>query len=616
MEMLAIMLGMYWGSTDAQHLKHLAIAQHRAYRQTLVQTIRRITNFIELFANSICQTPELGNPGEEKIKTSQSGKHSAAQTAAAAATAFVSLDPGLTNGNTGEKPATSLNGSIALRRRRSEQQLAKQQQQLQPVLPTVKPQAGAAAAAAAGGGAATACERPQPRARPSFLPGGRDQQNGDRVMSWESNASMAMPSATELVSEAGTMSTQSGSLDQSQRRFEDHLSCSEKHKSVTVLFSDIVGFTSLSEQLQPTQVMAMLADLYSKFDDMADELQVYTIDTIGDCYMCAANLIQPLSNHAVVMAELGQRMIQVANSTTTPLGTPLVIRVGIHTGPLMSGILGSHRMKFTLVGDTVNVASRMESTALPNTIQVSSKTYELLHLPGIVPWQAESRCCEPPPRHRLATPSNSLPRESSTSHPHSSKECLSGFSPEDEGIQSLDSPQSKASEQFGRSWLSRHPGAKGGEGTRSAASAPSNLVGGQQGGQSSMSNSTEGTVGIASSREGAQQTNDGRRRRPPIKKSSSGTQKAAAVLFEQAVHRRMRTAGKAVGSNSLGPSRTGIGALPLASVSGVEDASSWRARDLMVKGKGCMRTFYLSVGQQTEDTQTRRSIEALTLSDD
>ncbi|KAF5826699.1 nucleotide cyclase [Dunaliella salina] len=105
---------------------------------------------------------------------------------------------------------------------------------------------------------------------------------------------------------------------------------------------------------------------------------LYTVDVIGDCYMCAANLIKPLPNHVSATVGFAQSILQVANATLTPLGTPLRIRIGIHSGPAMSGVIGVHHLKFTLVGDTVNVASRMESTAVPNTIQLSEDAYKQL----------------------------------------------------------------------------------------------------------------------------------------------------------------------------------------------------------------------------------------------
>ncbi|KAF5831275.1 nucleotide cyclase, partial [Dunaliella salina] len=152
----------------------------------------------------------------------------------------------------------------------------------------------------------------------------------------------------------------------------------ERHEQVTVLFADIVGFTTLSDQLHPSEVMTLLCDLYKGYDERAVELGLYTVDTIGDCYMCAANLVKPLPNHVNVMVGFAQDIIEIANTTLSPLGTTLSIRVGIHTGPLMSGVIGVHRLKFTLVGDTVNVASRMESTAITNTLQISEHAYMLL----------------------------------------------------------------------------------------------------------------------------------------------------------------------------------------------------------------------------------------------
>ncbi|KAF5835081.1 nucleotide cyclase, partial [Dunaliella salina] len=127
-----------------------------------------------------------------------------------------------------------------------------------------------------------------------------------------------------------------------------------------------------------SQVMALLGGLCKEYDQRAVEMGLYTVDVIGDCYMCAANLIKLLPNHVSVTVGFAQSILQVANANLTPLGTPLRIRIGIHSGPAMSGVIGVHHLKFTLVGDTVNVASRMESTAVPNTIQLSKDAYKQL----------------------------------------------------------------------------------------------------------------------------------------------------------------------------------------------------------------------------------------------
>jgi len=188
---------------------------------------------------------------------------------------------------------------------------------------------------------------------------------------------------------------------------DERHSFSERHEQVTILFADIVGFTDLSDQLPPSEVMTLLGGLYKEYDQRAVELGLYTVDTVGDCYMCAANLIQPLPNQVDVMVGFARMVLEVANATLTPLGTPLSIRVGIHTGPLMSGVIGVHRLKFTLLGDTVNVASRMETTAMPNTIQISEHAYKQLQrehlatLPAAVREQGlDVGCpCDPPSMH-------------------------------------------------------------------------------------------------------------------------------------------------------------------------------------------------------------------------
>ncbi|GAX84207.1 hypothetical protein CEUSTIGMA_g11630.t1 [Chlamydomonas eustigma] len=159
----------------------------------------------------------------------------------------------------------------------------------------------------------------------------------------------------------------------------DMQTTAQLHPSVTVLFADIVGFTAMGGQLTPQVVMQFLNSLFSKFDQLSKEMMVYKVETIGDCYMCATGLQHDDPDHARTMVRFALAMQDAANQVLMPTtGMPVKIRVGIHSGSVLSGIVGTLRMRWCLFGDTVNTASRMESTGSPGRIQISSSTYEMI----------------------------------------------------------------------------------------------------------------------------------------------------------------------------------------------------------------------------------------------
>ncbi|EGD78919.1 NO-insensitive guanylyl cyclase III [Salpingoeca rosetta] len=150
----------------------------------------------------------------------------------------------------------------------------------------------------------------------------------------------------------------------------------EQYEHVTVLFSDIAGFTNISSEVPSLEVMDMLHELFVKFDDLADQHGCYKVETIGDAYMVTAGCPEECEDHALRIARLAIDMVRTAQTVLSPLdGEPLRIRVGLHSGPLMAGVVGRARPRYCLFGDTVNVASRMESNGLPGCIQV---TYRFL----------------------------------------------------------------------------------------------------------------------------------------------------------------------------------------------------------------------------------------------
>ncbi|TVQ09868.1 MAG: HAMP domain-containing protein [Leptolyngbya sp. DLM2.Bin27] len=147
---------------------------------------------------------------------------------------------------------------------------------------------------------------------------------------------------------------------------------------VTILFADIVGFTSLSCQLSPIQLVQLLNQIFSAFDGLAEQLGLEKIKTIGDAYMVAAGLPTPRDDHADAIAEMALAMQQVTTSFQAETREPLEIRIGINTGVVVAGVIGTKKFIYDLWGDAVNVASRMESSSEPGMIQVTAATYERL----------------------------------------------------------------------------------------------------------------------------------------------------------------------------------------------------------------------------------------------
>ncbi|XP_037094496.1 atrial natriuretic peptide receptor 1-like [Pollicipes pollicipes] len=159
----------------------------------------------------------------------------------------------------------------------------------------------------------------------------------------------------------------------------------ESFESVTVYFSDIVGFTKISSQSSPMQVVTFLNVLYKLFDSRIDRYDVYKVETIGDAYMCVSGL--PSRNgdqHASEVADMSLDLLQGIQKFEVPhiKGQLVQIRIGLNTGPCVAGVVGTKMPRYCLFGDTINVASRMESTGLPQMVHVSDTTHELLAKTG------------------------------------------------------------------------------------------------------------------------------------------------------------------------------------------------------------------------------------------
>jgi adenylate cyclase len=146
----------------------------------------------------------------------------------------------------------------------------------------------------------------------------------------------------------------------------------------TVLFADIVDFTRLATHIPATEVVALLNDIFSRFDSLAEKHGLEKIKTIGDAYMVVGGIPTPRPDHAAAVADMALDMQAAVGGRSRDTGGLLRVRIGIHTGPVVAGVIGTRKFIYDLWGDTVNIASRMEAVGIPGSIQVTSATYELL----------------------------------------------------------------------------------------------------------------------------------------------------------------------------------------------------------------------------------------------
>jgi class 3 adenylate cyclase len=148
----------------------------------------------------------------------------------------------------------------------------------------------------------------------------------------------------------------------------------DRVEDVTILFADLVGFTAVASRLTPAVLVDNLNRIFSAFDDLCRRLEIEKIKTIGDAYMAAAGLPLPRPDHAEVIADFALAMLDTLETVNATIDVPFQIRIGIHTGSVVAGVIGSHRFLYDIWGDAVNLASRLESHGLPGRIHVSPQT--------------------------------------------------------------------------------------------------------------------------------------------------------------------------------------------------------------------------------------------------
>jgi class 3 adenylate cyclase len=160
------------------------------------------------------------------------------------------------------------------------------------------------------------------------------------------------------------------------KRGEKNISGS--YPEVSIIFSDLVGFTKMSSEISATELVKLLNDIFTRFDKRADALGLEKIKTIGDAYMAVGGVPIPRADHAHLCADMALGMFEDLNDFNRANGANLGMRIGINSGPVVAGVIGYTKFSYDLWGSAVNIASRMESTSQQGRAQVSPSTYEAL----------------------------------------------------------------------------------------------------------------------------------------------------------------------------------------------------------------------------------------------
>ena len=147
----------------------------------------------------------------------------------------------------------------------------------------------------------------------------------------------------------------------------------------TILFADLVGFTSLAARTSASQIVELLNRLFTAFDSLSLEFGLEKIKTIGDAYMLAGGVLEPRPDHVGAVADIGLAMLEAVDQAGRHFDEALQIRIGIHTGPVVAGVIGTQKFIYDIWGETVNTASRLESHGVPGRIAVSAETYGRLN---------------------------------------------------------------------------------------------------------------------------------------------------------------------------------------------------------------------------------------------
>jgi adenylate cyclase len=159
---------------------------------------------------------------------------------------------------------------------------------------------------------------------------------------------------------------------------EETVTIAENFASVTVMFADIVGFTNIASEVSPIELVNLLNHIFSSFDRLTEKYQLEKIKTIGDAYMVVGGLPTRRHDHAEAIAYMALDMQKAISQFNCENQQNFSIRIGIHSGPVVAGVIGIKKFTYDLWGDTVNIASRMESQGIPGSIQITETTFNLL----------------------------------------------------------------------------------------------------------------------------------------------------------------------------------------------------------------------------------------------
>ena len=149
--------------------------------------------------------------------------------------------------------------------------------------------------------------------------------------------------------------------------------------AISVLFADIVSFTEMSEKISSEKIVGFLNDMFSQFDDLTETYGVEKIKTIGDSYMVVSGMPVQREDHALTLFNLAKEMIKISAQFKDHNGNPIKLRIGINSGPAISGVIGKSKFAFDVWGDTINTAARLESYGTPNCIHMSKNTFDLVN---------------------------------------------------------------------------------------------------------------------------------------------------------------------------------------------------------------------------------------------
>ena len=159
----------------------------------------------------------------------------------------------------------------------------------------------------------------------------------------------------------------------------------EECEDMTIMFADIVGFTTLSQHMKPSEIIELLNTVYSKLDLLADTYGIEKIKTIGDAYMAISDSREDTVDHKLKMLTFAKEILSICSDIILKNGKTLEVRIGIHSGPTVTGVIGTKKLSYDVWGDAVNTAARMESYGEPGTIQVSREFYDsIIHIDGMI----------------------------------------------------------------------------------------------------------------------------------------------------------------------------------------------------------------------------------------